>query len=192
MGFVIGFSVNDSIPTISLSNYLGDFSSIETILQLPKVPGNYADLKRFEASDIQYYYDAGDSEWKPRSNDFKGYYTSLEDLRNDNPDPIITFLATNINDRTINYIVFNGDWIEEPTTLNAAYIETTINNRIDYLTLSRVTPQNKIITQIDIEEIIPKKTSQIINDGQNGDFPYVDINDIEIGNMSLLFQNNLQ
>jgi hypothetical protein len=159
-----GINIIANNASVSLNNYLGDFSDIDTILALPKVRGNYADYKQLNQSDIQYYYDAGDNVWKARPIDFKGYYSSLQAVKDANENPIPTSLATNNERRSLNYIVFNGEWIEEPTTLNAAFVQATIKNQINYSSLSRVGPDNKIITQIDIE----------------------------IGNMVLLFQNNLQ
>lgn len=151
-------SSNTATP---LSNYLGDYSDLPTILALPKVPGNYADYKQLGESDIQYYYDAGDNLWKPRPSDFKGYYESLAAVNDANPNPLPTWLATNDKDRSINYVVFNGQFIEEPKTLDAAYLE---------LQLRKYIPSNPYLINI-LENSI---NSQLIIDDVTVDFALTD------------------
>jgi hypothetical protein len=130
---ILNRSIELSNIAAPLSNYLGDFSDLATILALPKAPGNYADFKQFQQSDIQYYYDNGDDQWLPRSSDFKGYFANITVLKLQYPDPLTTWKASQESNRSQNFMVYAGEWILEPTTLDAAYMQSYVDAEIDAL-----------------------------------------------------------
>lgn len=133
MGTSIG-SINAAIssnPPAPLSNFRGAYATIGEILALADpVAGDFAILEREQPlSDIFYDYDVSFGTWRPRpGEDFKGYFTDLDALITAFPNPQPDWIAVNNNDRAIKYIVFNGGWIEEPTTLDAAYVDQLISD----------------------------------------------------------------
>ena len=144
-GIVItpGASTSTNTPA-PLSNYLGAFNSVQEIQALPNVAGSEADLLRDGETDQRWFYDTSDNSWRPYGDDaFKGYYNDLEAVKADNSNPLTTYRATNAVDKKINYVVYQGQWIEEPTSVDAAYLQFYVANQLSTIPAPQITVQDE-------------------------------------------------
>ncbi|WP_124979538.1 hypothetical protein [Nonlabens xiamenensis] len=120
-----------SVSPAPLSNYLGAFETVAEIQALPQAGGNEADLIREGQADQRWFFDTNDAIWQPYGDeDFKGYFVSVGAVIEAFPLPLPTWVASNNKDRSINYIVYNGRWIQEPTQLDAAYVDERIEDKL--------------------------------------------------------------
>lgn len=125
---------NTTTPATALSNYLGAFATVNEIQALSKKAGNEADLLRDGETDQRWFYDSSDDSWRPYGDgDFKGYFKDLAAVKVAFPDPLTTWRGTSTDRRELNFVVFQGEWIEEPTTLDASYVQLLINNEVNNL-----------------------------------------------------------